>query len=120
MKALVLVATALIFICGGGAWALSGSDLAGNWTVTWPNNTKNAISLSFSEERFSGTYTNDARQSCTLTGNFSAASGSLSFHVACPSWEMRMEGQASPDGRTIQGDYKAYANATGSFTMARQ
>ena len=103
------------------ALALNATDLNGRWIVTWlDNNSSNAISLASVGDRFSGTYTNDAGASCTVSGNFLATEDRISLQVVCPAWDIRMEGVASPDGKIINGSYQAYTNSTGAFRMVRQ
>jgi hypothetical protein len=95
-------------------------DLAGRWTVTWSNNSRNALSLTNKSGRFSGTYENDSKDSCSLTGNFLASNQRLAFQIVCPKWDIRMQGVASKDGKTISGSYQAYVDGVGKFTMTRQ
>jgi hypothetical protein len=88
--------------------------------VLWENNSKNAMSLTNKNGRFSGTYENDQKDSCSVTGNFQSSSRSLALQIVCPNWDIRMQGIATPNGKTINGSYQAYIDATGTFTMAKQ
>ena len=38
----------------------------------------------------------------------------------CPKWEMEMQDPASNDGRIIDGNYPAYADGVGKFTMTKR
>jgi hypothetical protein len=44
----------------------------------------------------------------------------LAFQIVCPKWDMKMQGAASNDGRTIDGNYPAYADGVGKFTMTKR
>jgi hypothetical protein len=112
----VAVLVAQIYV--GDALAQSDTGLSGSWTITWDNNSKNPMSLKLTNERFSGTYTNDSKESCPVSGNLDSTSKRLALQVACPQWDMRMEGQVVPD--MIKGTYRAGVSGTGKFTMAKQ
>ncbi len=58
----------LALILSQSAPALEPAELAGSWVAGWPNGTQNALSLRFIDGRFSGTYVNDARDQCSVTG----------------------------------------------------
>jgi hypothetical protein len=105
----------------GSALAQGSADnLAGRWTVTWPDNSKNTMSLTNKNERFSGTYENDDKDSCSITGNFQTSNRKLAFQIVCPKWDIRMQGIASQNGKMISGTYQAYIDAAGKFTMVKQ
>jgi hypothetical protein len=105
----------------GSALAQSGPDaLAGRWVVTWNNNSKNPVTLTLTSGRFKGIYENDGKEACSLTGNFQPSNRRLAFQIVCPRWDIRMQGVASRDARTISGSYQAYVDATGTFTMTKQ
>jgi hypothetical protein len=121
LKTMAVLTGLSIQTFAGGAFAQSGADdLAGRWTVAWPNNSKNAMSLTSKNGRFSGTYENDDKESCSVTGNFQVSNRHLAFQVVCPQWDIRMQGIASQNGKTISGSYQAYIDGAGQFTMARQ
>jgi hypothetical protein len=44
----------------------------------------------------------------------------LAFQIVCPKWDMEMQGAASNDGRTIDGNYPAYADGVGKFAMTKR
>lgn len=95
-------------------------DLAGRWTVTWSNTSKNALSLANKNGRFSGAYENDDKESCSVTGNFLASNQHLALQIVCPKWDIRMQGTASKDSKTIRGSYQAYVDGVGKFVMTKQ
>ena len=92
-------------------------DLAGRWAVTWSNTSRNAMSLANKSGRFSGAYDNDDKESCTVTGNFLASNRHLALQIVCPKWDIRMQGTASKDGKTIRGSYQAYVDGVGKFVV---
>lgn len=95
-------------------------DLAGRWTVTWSDTSKNVMSLANKSGRLSGTYENDDRDSCQVTGNFLASNQHLALQIVCPKWDIRMQGAASKDGNTIRGSYQAHVDGVGKFVMTKQ
>ncbi len=95
-------------------------DLAGRWAVTWSNTSRNAMTLANNSGRFSGTYDNDDKESCTVTGNFLASNRHLALQIVCPKWDIRMQGTVSKDGKTIRGGYQAYVDGVGKFVMTKQ
>jgi hypothetical protein len=121
LKSMMVLAGLVLSACAGCAFAQGlAEDLAGRWTVTWSNNSKNALSLTNRNGRFSGAYENDNKDSCSLTGNFLASNQHLALQIVCPKWDIRMQGVASQDGRTISGSYQAYVDGVGKFTMTKQ
>jgi len=112
-----IILLALIF--SGSAFALSASDLDGRWTVTWPNNSRNAIKLTHSGGSVSGIYVSDDGALCPVSVSLVATTGSVTFHVVCPKWDIKMNGVASPNGGAVNGSYLAYGNATGQFAMLK-
>ena len=111
----------LLPIFGGSNSARAGADdLAGRWAVTWSNISKNNISLANKSGRFSGTYENDDKDSCSVTGNFLASNRHVAIQIVCPKWDIRMQGVASKDNRTIRGNYQANVDSTGKFVMTKQ
>jgi hypothetical protein len=116
LKLVVVVAGLLVLVLAGGAFAQSEADLSGSWTVEWlSNNSKNPMSLTLTGKRFSGSYTNDAKDSCSVSGNFDTTSNRLALQIVCPDWDIRMEGSASADGKVIEGTYRAYIDANRQF-----
>jgi hypothetical protein len=105
----------------GLPFAQAGADdLAGRWAVTWSNTSRNAMSLANKSGRFSGTYQNDDKDSCSVTGNFLASNQHLALQIVCPKWDIRMQGTASKDSKTIRGSYQAYVDGVGKFVMTKQ
>jgi len=98
----------------------SADDLAGRWNVTWSNTSKNELSLASKNGRLSGTYRNDDNDSCSVTGNFLASNQHAAIQIVCPKWDIRMQGTASKDGKTVRGSYQAYVDGVGKFVMTRQ
>ncbi len=114
----LLALLALVFV--GSAFCLSGSQLSGDWTVTFANDAKyqNEMSFTYSDGNFSGTYINDSKDSCPVSGTLAEATGHLILHIKCPKWGIELEGTASSDGKTIKGDYN-WPSGNGPFTMAK-
>jgi hypothetical protein len=115
-----LVGLLLPSFAGFGVAQAGADDLAGRWTVTWSNASTNTLTLSNKSDRFSGTYENDDKDSCTLTGNFLASNQHVAFQIVCPKWDIRMQGITSKDGKTIRGSYQAYVDGVGRFVMTKQ
>lgn len=128
MKEIEMMKLALVFlILPVFAFAVTtplhaASDvLAGSWIVTWDNNpeNKNSLSLQNKDGRLSGTYINDSKQSCPVTGKIGAASDrNLVLKVVCPAWNIDMQGAS--DDQKGSGTYRAYGKVSGVFTMVRQ
>jgi len=115
-----LVSLLLPAFAGFGVARADADDLAGRWSVIWSNTSKNAMSLANKNGRFSGTYENDDKDSCTVTGNFLASNQHVAIQIVCPKWDIRMQGTASKDSKTIRGSYQAYVGGVGKFVMTKQ
>jgi len=115
-----LLGLLLPLFAGFGAARAGADDLVGRWSVTWSNTSKNAMSLANKNGRFSGTYDNDDKDSCSVTGNFLASNQHVAFQIVCPKSDIRMQGIASKDGKTIRGSYQAYVDSAGKFVMTKQ
>src|ERR1700690_45520 len=121
VRFLAVLACLLLPSFAGLGFAEAGADdLAGRWTVTWSNTSKNAISLANKNGRFSGAYDNDEKDSCSVTGNFLASNQHVALQIVCPKWDIRMQGTASKDSKTIRGSYQAYVDGVGKFVMTKQ
>ncbi len=116
----VLTCLLLPSFAGLGFAKAGADDLAGRWTVTWSNTSKNAMSLANKNGRFSGAYANDDKDSCSVTGNFLASNQHVALQIVCPKWDIRMQGTASKDSKTIRGSYQANVDGVGKFVMTRQ
>src|SRR6185503_15692645 len=64
---------------------------SGEWIVTWPNDSKNLLVLTNRDERLSGTYTNDDKQACSVSGSFRSSDRALSLQIVCAKWDTRMQ-----------------------------
>lgn len=95
-------------------------DVTGSWVAKWPNGAQNEISLRSDNGRLSGICVNDARDQCTVSGNFVETNRHIVLTIKCPRWDIRMQGTVSADGRTASGTYQAYVAASGQFTMEKQ
>ena len=115
-----LLGLLLPVFAGFGAARAGADDLVGRWSVTWSNTSKNAMSLANKNGRFSGTYDNDDKDSCSVTGNFLASNQHIAFQIVCPKSDIRMQGIASKDGKTIRGSYQSYVDSVGKFVMTKQ
>jgi hypothetical protein len=115
-----LVSFVLPPLAGLGVAMAEADDFAGRWTVTWSNASKNAMSLANKSGRFSGTYENDDKDSCSVTGNFLASNLHVAIQIVCPNWDIRMQGTVAKDNKTIRGNYQAYVDGVGKFVMTKQ
>jgi len=97
------------------------AELAGRWLIRWDDNPKNenALSLSARNDRLTGTYINDSKNSCTVTGNINVRTQEFALTIVCPAWDIRMHGSGAGDGRSAAGSYQAYVNSRGKFTMRK-
>jgi hypothetical protein len=99
----------------------AAQDISGAWTAVWSNNNRNDLVLGYSGgQQLTGTYVNDAKAACAVTGNVLDGVKRFVLTVRCPHWDLLMEGVVAGDGRTAKGSYRAYGNATGPFTMVRR
>lgn len=97
------------------------TDFSGKWHVRWlSNDSRNPMTLNQTSGKFTGTYINDAKDRCSVSGEFAATTRQVTLHIACPKWGIDMEGYASLDGKLIVGKYLAYGNAVGGFTMTKK
>jgi hypothetical protein len=100
------------------AWA---QDISGAWIAIWSNNnSRNDLLLGYGGGQLTGTYINDAKEHCTVSGNLLDGVRRFVLTVRCPRWDILMEGLVAADGRTASGSYRAYGSATGTFTMMRR
>jgi hypothetical protein len=90
--------------------------------VRWDGNAKNenALTLGLRAGRLSGTYSNDDKAACTVSGNLKEQTGELALTIVCPKWDIRMQGTASADWKNASGSYQAYVNSQGQFTMRKK
>ncbi len=118
--ALLIVASVML----AGALAHPGqavTDFSGKWQVRWlSNDSRNPMTLSQTSGKLTGTYINDAKDHCSVSGEFAAATRQVTLKITCPKWGIEMEGYASRDGKLIVGKYLAYGNAVGGFTMTKK
>lgn len=94
-------------------------DFSGKWIVRWmDNDTRNPITLTQADGRLDGTYVNDSKDSCKVSGHL-VKNNRVTLHIDCPKWDISMEGTASSDGNIIEGTYSAYGTSKGGFEMKR-
>jgi hypothetical protein len=112
---------AALFILIVAAGQASAADLARRWIVRWGNDPKNenTLSLTLHDARLSGTYINDSKENCAVTGNIKKQTSKFALTIVCPRWDIRMEGSQSDNGKTAGGSYQAYIDSHGDFTMRR-
>ena len=125
MKKLLFVTAILVAsITMAGSLSHSGqavTDFSGKWQVRWlSNDSRNPMSLSQASGKLTGTYINDAKDHCSVSGEFAAVTRQVTLRIACPKWGIEMEGYPSLDGKLIVGKYLAYGNAVGGFTMTKE
>jgi hypothetical protein len=96
------------------------TELTGKWIITWlDNNDTQPIELVQSGNNISGTYINNSKDSCPVSGSLSGSA--LSFTVQCPKWDIKMSGTVTPKGKTVEnGTYTAYGRHTSPFRMAKE
>jgi hypothetical protein len=115
-----LIALVSSLPAGAGVARASADDLEGSWNVTWSNTSKNEMSLASKNGRLSGTYQNDDKDSCSVTGNFLASNQHVAIQIVCPKWDIRLQGTASKDNKTVRGSYQAYVDGVGKFVMTKR
>jgi hypothetical protein len=96
------------------------ADLTGKWVITWlSNNDTQPIELVQNGDSISGTYINNSKDSCPVSGSLSG--NVLSFTVQCPKWDIKMSGTVTAKGETVEnGSYTAYGQVTSQFRMAKE
>jgi hypothetical protein len=123
-KLFFIAVTLIAALAMAGSLAHPGqavTDFSGTWQVRWlSNDSRNPLTLNQASEKFTGTYVNDAKDRCSVTGEFGADARQITLHIACPKWGIEMEGYASLDGKLIVGKYLAYGNAVGGFTRTKK
>jgi hypothetical protein len=96
------------------------TDYSGMWAVTWlDNNTRNPLSLNQNEDQLTGIYTNDNKESCSVTGEYIKSNRQILLSIVCHGWGIQMDGIPSSDGKTIEGKYVAYGTSAGKFIMTK-
>ena len=121
LKSMVASVSLFAACFAGPGFARAGADdLAGQWTVTWSNTSKNGMTLANKGGRLSGTYQNEDKDSCSLTGNFLPSNQHVALQIVCPKWDIRMQGAVSKDNTTIRGSYQANVDSVGKFVMTKQ
>jgi len=117
----VLIINAFVIL--GLAASVSARDItdySGMWAVTWlDNNTRNLMSLNQNKDLFTGIYTNDKKESCSVRGEYIKSNREILLTVVCPAWGIQMDGIPSSDGKTIEGKYVAYGTSAGKFIMTK-
>ncbi len=101
------------------AVAANPPDISGNWLIKWDSGPPNALVLANTGGDLSGTYTNDAKQTCSVTGRYGAANRDFAVHIQCSNYNVELQGSLSADGATGPGKYWFKGTMTGTFTMVR-
>lgn len=99
----------------------ASANLSGLWRVTWAQDAKNTNELELLQTgtRITGNYVNDSKENCGVTGAIDEVGSKLALQVACKNWGIRMDGVVSADRNTVTGNYTAYLNDKGTFSMVR-
>src|SRR5688572_7255154 len=91
-------------------------DYSGEWTLRWvKSNSRHPVSLAQKDNQFSGIYTNDNDESCTISGEENARRA-LKLEIVCPGWTIKMKGYGSQNGTAVSGTYKS-TGTRGDFVM---
>jgi hypothetical protein len=97
-------------------------DLGGSWTIMWVNDPANVNPLMLTQkgDKIEGTYINDKKEKCKVTGVIDREKGTVKFTIkgSEPNFEITCDGTLG-DGKVIKGRYVAYGNANGDFSMSR-
>ena len=123
MRRLILLSVVGIFVVGVGMADGQTITLAGQWQVTWVQTTRNpqnALDLMTDGNAVHGVYTDDAGQSCNVSGSTTADENSVGLHVTCPAFTIDMVGQISADGREITGNETRTGVGPTAFIMRKQ
>jgi len=117
----LLIVASIILTGALFSFGLAATDFSGKWQVRWlSNDSRNPMTLNQISGKFAGSYINDAKDQCPVSGGFDAVTRQVTLRIACPKWGIEMEGYASLDGKLIVGKYLAYGNAVGGFTMTKE
>lgn len=118
---LLLSASAFIFLTLGPAAAETAAqpDFTGSWIFTWDNDDKNTnpVTLKYEAGTITGTYVNDSKENCPVTGRLGSAT-SVILVIMCPGWDIKSEGSMT-SSNMVTGKYLAYGDSTGEFRMSR-
>lgn len=97
------------------------TDFSGKWVVRWlSNDTQNSMSLTQANGKFTGTYTSDNKDLCSVSGEFAPSNSGITLVILCPKWDIQLDGFPTLDGKMIVGKYLAYGSATGGFIMTKE
>ena len=103
-------------------WLARCSRLAGTWSIMWDGASANTnpIKLSQSGDTIEGTYLNDARETCQVTGRVDHKSSRASFTITGDNgrFVVLCDGIIA-SASLVEGRYQADGNSTGSFRMSR-
>jgi hypothetical protein len=96
-------------------------DLTGPWTFVWGNDSKNTNTAALKHERgtITGTYLNDAKESCRVVGRLTSSGTGVYLTITCPRWDIKCDGSIQSP-HLITGQYVAYGTASGTFQMTRK
>lgn len=122
MKNIVIISLGIALLALTAVASTGGQNsLSGDWIVKWlDNNTLNPMTISQADGRLMGTYINDSKEICSVTGHPVKNSSRVTLNIDCPKWDISMEGTVSGDGNTIEGTYRAYGTSQGGFLMTRK
>ena len=125
MRAIVLVILMALLApitCVGAEKNLPKVNLDGSWSITWDANPENVNPVKFSQsgDKIKGTYLNDAKETCKVTGLVDREKGTVSFTIEGPSSEFKIKCDGLlVNAKLVKGSYFAYAKLKGSFRMSR-
>jgi hypothetical protein len=84
--------------------ALGVTDFGGSWTVRWlSSDSRNPIVLQQDGTSFKGSYTNDTRDRCAVSGTFATELHRIALRISCPQGDIQVTGVPSLDGKFIAG-----------------
>ncbi len=96
-------------------------NFTGVWTISWNHSATNTNIVKLTHRgaaSFTGTYIDDDRQACPVTGKVISPT-TITLTIACIAWESKIDGSVK-NSKLISGSYKAYKTSTGTFTMSRK
>jgi hypothetical protein len=124
---LVLVAT-LLLVFPGACSGPNADSLNGAWVITWPpgkenadgtenlNSTRNHLTLAADKLHLTGSYIDNDKSSCPLTGDLAAETKKVTIHIDCAQWKIDLNGVASSDSHQIKGAFTALGTSSGDIS----
>ncbi len=122
MRLTVIFVTLFIFLACPAVMAQSPQqiDLTGYWIFSWDNDPNNANTANLKQGMgtITGSYINDAKENCPITGRITSLTA-VTITITCPNWDIKADGSIV-DSNLVIGSYFAYGSTHGIYRMVRK